>query len=146
MSTIFLNYFESELFYRDGPFTKNVSFVGARKKMLYIQNLWTIPLNKLIVAPKEYRNSVSYLSSIDYRECPETIGGFAMRMNKKYVHHPFWKIFLNCLGEIYFSIRFFNFCFFPEKCQLLLVWTRVILFCSLSLNYTTPNIRSLWCF
>ena len=28
----FLNYFESELFYRDAPFTKNVSFVWARKK------------------------------------------------------------------------------------------------------------------
>ena len=29
------NYFESELFYRDGPFTKNVSFVGARKNVIY---------------------------------------------------------------------------------------------------------------
>ena len=28
----FLNYFESEWFYRDEPFTKNVSFGGARKK------------------------------------------------------------------------------------------------------------------
>ena len=27
----FLNYFESELFYRDGPFLKNVVFVETRK-------------------------------------------------------------------------------------------------------------------
>ena len=32
MSTIFLNYFESELLYGDEPSIKNVSFVGARKK------------------------------------------------------------------------------------------------------------------
>ena len=31
----FLNYFKSELFYRDGPFTKNVSFVGARKNVIF---------------------------------------------------------------------------------------------------------------
>ena len=31
----FLNYFESEWFYRDGPFTKNVSFGGARKNVIY---------------------------------------------------------------------------------------------------------------
>ena len=33
-----LNYFESKLFYRDGPFTKNVSFVGARKKCYIFEN------------------------------------------------------------------------------------------------------------
>ena len=29
---LFLNYFESELIYRDGPSIKNVSFVRARKE------------------------------------------------------------------------------------------------------------------
>jgi len=42
----FLNYFESELFYRDGPFTKNVSFVGARKKVIY-SKLVNIPFNEV---------------------------------------------------------------------------------------------------
>ena len=32
LSTIFLNYFASQLFYRDGPFIINVSFVETRKK------------------------------------------------------------------------------------------------------------------
>ena len=37
----FLNYFESELFYRDGPITKSVSFVGARKIFrIGEQSLW----------------------------------------------------------------------------------------------------------
>ena len=31
----FLNYFESEWFYRDGPFTKNIFFGGARKNVIY---------------------------------------------------------------------------------------------------------------
>ena len=35
LSTITLNYFESELFYRDGPFIKNVSSVGTRKNVMY---------------------------------------------------------------------------------------------------------------
>ena len=35
LSTIFHNYFESELFYRDEPFIKNVSFVGPRKNVKY---------------------------------------------------------------------------------------------------------------
>ena len=34
----FLNYFESELLYRDGTFIKNVSFVETQKTS-YIQNL-----------------------------------------------------------------------------------------------------------
>ena len=38
----FLNYFESDLFYRDGPFIKNVSFVETQK-MLYIQ-IWLTTL------------------------------------------------------------------------------------------------------
>ena len=33
----FLDYFESELFYRDEPFIKNVSFVGTRKKCYIIK-------------------------------------------------------------------------------------------------------------
>ena len=40
----FLNYFESELFNRDGPFLKNVFFLLRHKKMFYIQNWWTISL------------------------------------------------------------------------------------------------------
>ena len=42
----FLNCFESELFYRDGPFIKNVCFVETQK-MLHIQNWWTVPLKTL---------------------------------------------------------------------------------------------------
>ena len=43
LSTYFLNYFESEWFYQDEPFIKNVSSIGARKKMLYIQTLVNNP-------------------------------------------------------------------------------------------------------
>ena len=42
----FLNYIESELFYWDEPFTKNVSFGGARKKC-YIFKLVNNPFNKI---------------------------------------------------------------------------------------------------
>ena len=50
----FLNYFESELFYWDGPFTKSF-FRWGTKKMLYIQNWWTIPLKIYLWVYEIYR-------------------------------------------------------------------------------------------
>jgi len=43
LSTIFLNYFESELFQRDTPSIKNVSFVETQKNIIY-SNLVNNPL------------------------------------------------------------------------------------------------------
>ena len=43
-SPSFLRDIESELFYREEPFIKNVSLAETREKMWYIQNCRTIPL------------------------------------------------------------------------------------------------------
>ena len=53
LSTIFLNHFESESIYRDRPF-KKCFFRWDMKKMLYIQNWWTIPFNVTLKDLKQH--------------------------------------------------------------------------------------------
>ena len=59
LSTIFLNHFESESIYQDRPF-KKCFFRWDTKKMLYIQNLWTIPLMNRLFKHYSYK-SISFI-------------------------------------------------------------------------------------
>ena len=59
----FLNYFESELFYRAEPLIKNVSFVGARKNVSY---------SKLVSNPFRILRKMEFLSG---KKCTKTFLG-----------------------------------------------------------------------
>ena len=58
MSTLFLNYFESELLYRDGPFIKSVSSDETRKKF-DILKIAEQPLQGILRFQRKKRNQVN---------------------------------------------------------------------------------------
>ena len=62
MSTISLYYFKSELFYRDAPFMKNVSFVDTRKNCYIYLKLVNNP-NPLTTDPHLSASYIEYIHS-----------------------------------------------------------------------------------
>ena len=115
----FLNYFESEWFYRDEPFIKNVSFGGARKKCYIfkigepfkgiVNQFWVY--NIFVVSQRKkhfYERSISikqlWLEIIEKRGCTKSVRPstviYIIYITRTDFVHPFFSIISSQSGFI----------------------------------------------